>query len=276
LAPADKKLYALRDVTATVDSMPLIASSIMGKKLAADDDCIVLDVKTGSGSFMKSVEESRALAKLMVEIGKRAGKRISALITDMDRPLGYAVGNSLEVIEAIETLRGGGPADLLELSLALSAQILYLAERGSLAQCRAMAERALSSGEALRTFEKMVQAQGGDVAYVQDPTRFALSPCRREVKAAASGYITRVNTEQYGLASLLLGAGRNTKEDKIDLGAGYVLCKKTGDAVKKGETLAVMYAASEERLDSAERVLLQATEIGGELPRPRPLIFETV
>jgi pyrimidine-nucleoside phosphorylase len=194
----------------------------------------------------------------------------------MDRPLCYAVGNSLEVIEAIETLRGGGPADLLELSLALSAQILYLAERGSLAQCRAMAERALSSGEALRTFEKMVQAQGGDVAYVQDPTRFALSPFRREVKAAASGYITRVNTEQYGLASLLLGAGRNTKEDEIDLGAGYVLCKKTGDAVKKGETLAVMYAASEERLDSAERVLLQATEIGGELPRPRPLIFETV
>ena len=276
LAPADRLLYALRDVTATVDSMPLIASSIMGKKLAADDDCIVLDVKTGSGSFMKSVEESRALAKLMVEIGKRAGKRISALITDMDRPLGYAVGNSLEVIEAIETLRGGGPADLLELSLALSAQILYLAERGSLAECRAMAERALSSGEALRTFEKMVQAQGGDVTYVQEPTRFALSSCRREVKAAASGYITRVNTEQYGLASLLLGAGRNTKEDEIDLGAGYVLCKKTGDAVKKGETLAVMYAASEERLDSAERVLLQATEIGDDKPSPRPLIFETV
>ena len=276
LAPADKKLYALRDVTATVDSMPLIASSIMGKKLAADDDCIVLDVKTGSGSFMKSVEDSRTLAKLMVAIGKRAGKRISALITDMDRPLGYAVGNSLEVVEAIETLQGKGPEDLLELSLALAAQILFLADKGTLEECRAMAQDAITSGRALETFARMVEAQGGNAEYIYHPENFAKAPYVREVKVEKDGYIAAVNTEQYGLASLLLGAGRNTKEDKIDLSAGYLLKKKTGDAVKAGDTLAVLYASREELFDAAERTLLNATTITAEAPEKRPLIFETI
>lgn len=276
LAPADKKLYALRDVTATVDSMPLIASSIMGKKLAADDDCIVLDVKTGSGSFMKSVEDSRTLAKLMVAIGKRAGKRISALITDMDRPLGYAVGNSLEVVEAIETLQGKGPEDLLELSLALAAQILFLADKGTLEECRAMAQDAITSGRALETFARMVEAQGGNADFIYHPENFAKAPYTREVKVTESGYIAAVNTEQYGLASLLLGAGRNTKEDKIDLSAGYLLKKKTGDAVKAGDTLAILYASREELFDAAERTLLNATTITADAPEKRPLIFETI
>ena len=276
LAPADKKLYALRDVTATVDSMPLIASSIMGKKLAADDDCIVLDVKTGSGSFMKSVEDSRTLAKLMVAIGKRAGKRISALITDMDRPLGYAVGNSLEVVEAIETLQGKGPEDLLELSLALAAQILFLADKGTLEECRAMAQDAITSGKALDTFARMVAAQGGNADFIYHPENFAKAPYVREVKVEKDGYIAAVNTEQYGLASLLLGAGRNTKEDVIDLSAGYLLEKKTGDAVKAGDTLAVLYASREELFDAAERTLLNATTITAEAPEKRPLIFEVV
>ena len=276
LAPADKKLYALRDVTATVDSMPLIASSIMGKKLAADDDCIVLDVKTGSGSFMKSVEDSRTLAKLMVAIGKRAGKRISALITDMDRPLGYAVGNSLEVVEAIETLQGKGPEDLLELSLALTAQILFLADKGTLEECRAMAQDAITSGRALETFARMVEAQGGNAEYIYHPENFAKAPYVREVKVDKDGYIAAVNTEKYGLASLLLGAGRNTKEDEIDLSAGYLLKKKTGDAVKAGDTLAVLYASREELFAAAERTLLNATTITAEAPEKRPLIFETI
>ena len=276
LAPADKMLYALRDVTATVDSMPLIASSIMGKKLAADDDCIVLDVKTGSGSFMKDLEDSRTLAKLMVAIGKRAGKRISALITDMDRPLGYAVGNSLEVVEAIEALQGKGPEDLVELSLALASQILFLADKGTLEECRALAQDAITSGKALDTFARMVKAQGGDPDYIYHPEKFATAPYSREVKVTDSGYIASVDTEKYGLASLLLGAGRNTKEDEIDLSAGYMIQKKTGDYVNAGDTLAVLYTSNEALLDAAERTLLNATTITAEAPEKRPLIFETI
>ena len=276
LAPADKMLYALRDVTATVDSMPLIASSIMGKKLAADDDCIVLDVKTGSGSFMKDLEDSRTLAKLMVAIGKRAGKRISALITDMDRPLGYAVGNSLEVVEAIEALQGKGPKDLVELSLALASQILFLADKGTLEECRAIAQDAITSGKALDTFAQMVKAQGGDPEYIYHPEKFATAPYSREVKVTQSGYIASVDTEKYGLASLLLGAGRNTKEDEIDLSAGYMIQKKTGDYVNAGDTLAVLYTSNEALLDAAERTLLSATTITAEAPEKRPLIFETI
>ena len=276
LAPADKMLYALRDVTATVDSMPLIASSIMGKKLAADDDCIVLDVKTGSGSFMKELEDSRTLAKLMVAIGKRAGKRISALITDMDRPLGYAVGNSLEVVEAIEALQGKGPEDLVELSLALASQILFLADKGTIEECRALAQDAITSGKALDTFAKMVEAQGGDPEYIYHPEKFATAPYSREVKVTQSGYIASVDTEKYGLASLLLGAGRNTKEDEIDLTAGYMIQKKTGDAVKAGDTLAVLYTSNASLLDAAERTLLGATTITAEAPEKRPLIFEVI
>lgn len=276
LAPADKKLYALRDVTATVDSIPLIASSIMGKKLAADDDCIVLDVKTGSGAFMKSEAESYALAEAMVDIGKRAGKRTRALITDMDRPLGLAIGNTLEVVEAIETLRGRGPADLTELSVALATHILVLAEKGDAPTCEAAVRRVLSDGTALDTFAAMVKAQGGDPAWVYDTSLFPVAPYRRVVTADADGYIAAVDCEGYGTASLLLGAGRTRKEDVIDPTAGILLHAKTGDAVTAGQPIATLYTSEEGRLDAAEATLRAATILGGDKPAPRPLIFGVV
>ena len=276
LAPADKLLYALRDVTATVDSLPLIVSSIMGKKLAADDDCIVLDVKTGSGSFMKTPEASRNLAEWMVEIGKRAGKRMRALITDMDRPLGYAIGNSLEVVEAIQTLKGNGPEDLTELCIALAAHILCLAEKGSYAECEEMVKNALADGSGLRMFADMVAAQGGDKEWILHPENFPKAKYSHEVKAKEDGYIVGVDTESYGVASLLLGAGRNTKEDVIDPTAGIVLCKKTGDFVKKGETLAVLYSGKESGFAASEERLLQATKLGDEAIEKAPLILDIV
>lgn len=274
LAPADKLLYALRDVTATVDSLPLIASSIMGKKLAADDDCIVLDVKTGSGAFMKTIDDSRALADSMVDIGKRAGKRICALITDMDRPLGCAVGNSLEVIEAIKTLQGKGPEDLTELCVALSVWMLHLADRGTLAECEAMVREAIASGAAFKRLVNMVSSQGGDPSYILHPERFPSARFQRTVTAPCDGYISSVDTEQYGVASLLLGAGRSKKEDEIDLSAGFYLHAKTGDRVQKGDALVTLYTSRKELLDSAEQTILDATHFSGNAPEKRPLIFE--
>lgn len=276
LAPADKLLYALRDVTATVDSLPLIASSIMGKKLAADDDCIVLDVKTGSGSFMKSVEDSVALARIMVDIGRRAGKRISALITDMDRPLGNTVGNTLEVVEAIETLRGNGPEDLTELCVALATKMLVLAEKGDEATCRENVLRVIASGEALQKLADMVEAQGGDRVWVTDPSRFPKAAHTHCVRAPRSGFITRVNAEEYGRAALLLGAGRNTKEDVIDHTAGLRLIAKTGDYVKEGDVMVELFASDPSLFASASVVLKNATEIGDRAPASRPLIFDVI
>ena len=276
LAPADKLLYALRDVTATVDSLPLIVSSIMGKKLAADDDCIVLDVKTGSGSFMKTLEKSRELAEWMVEIGKRAGKRMRALITDMDIPLGYAIGNSLEVVEAIQTLKGKGPKDLTELCIALSAHILELAEKGSYAECVSMVREAITSGSALQTFADAVAAQGGNSEWILNPELFPKAKYSHLVLAPESGYITNVNTEGYGVASLLLGAGRNTKEDEIDFSAGIYLHAKTGDYVEKGAPIATMYANKQELFVSAEKKLLSSTTIGQNKPEPQPLVLDVV
>ena len=276
LAPADKLLYALRDVTATVDSLPLIVSSIMGKKLAADDDCIVLDVKTGSGSFMKTLKESKNLASWMVEIGKRAGKRMRALITDMDRPLGYAIGNSLEVIEAIETLKGNGPADLTELCIALAAHILCLAEKGSYAECEKMAKEAIENRSGLQMFADMVAAQGGNADWILQPENFPKAAYSYEVKAREDGYIIGVDTESYGVASLLLGAGRNTKEDVIDPTAGIMLCKKTGDFVKKGEVLAILYSGKQSGFAASEARLLQATKLGDTAPEKAPLVLDVV
>ena len=276
LAPADKLLYALRDVTATVDSLPLIASSIMSKKLAADDDCIVLDVKTGSGAFMKSEADSRALAEVMVGIGKRAGKRTRALITDMDRPLGRAIGNSLEVIEAIETLCGEGPEDLCELCVALATHMLVISDRGDEATCEASVRRVMTDGTALGTLAAMVQAQGGDPDWIYHPEKFPRAPFSREVKAPRSGYITHVDCEGYGVSALLLGAGRNTKADTIDPTAGILLAAKTGDHVTEGQTLATLYASKEALLDAAAARLLAATEIGDEEPAARPLIVSVV
>ena len=276
LAPADKKLYALRDVTATVDSMPLIASSIMGKKLAADDDCIVLDVKTGSGAFMKSVDESRELARLMVEIGKRAGKRMLALITDMDRPLGRAIGNTVEVVEAIETLRGEGPDDLTALCVALATNMLYLADKGDMATCERLVRESIASGAALRVLARMVEAQGGDADTVVHPERLACAPFARTVVAPRDGYITHVDTEGYGTAALLLGAGRKAMEDTIDPTAGIILAAKTGDAVRKGEPIATLYASDEVLFDAAAQRLLDATVIGDERPADVPLVLERI
>lgn len=276
LAPADKLLYALRDVTATVDSLPLIVSSIMSKKLAADDDCVVLDVKTGSGSFMKTRAQSRELAEWMVAIGKAAGKRMRALITDMDRPLGYNIGNSLEVIEAINTLKGNGPEDLTELSVALASHMLVISDRGSYEECEKNVRRVIENGDALKTFANMVEAQGGNKEWILNPELFPEAPYSLEVKSDKSGYITGVNTEGYGVASLLLGAGRNTMADKIDFAAGIKLIKKTGDKVEKGDVIAVLYTSDDKRFASAERTLKEATFIGNTAPEIEPLILDIV
>ncbi len=276
-APADKKLYALRDVTATVDSMPLIVSSIMGKKLAANDDCIVLDVKCGSGSFMKTEQDAWKLAQLMVSVGKRAGKKVRALVTNMDRPLGLAVGNSLEVCEAIETLNGGGPEDFRQLCVELSANMLELAGKGSLDECRAMAEDALASGKALDTLAKMVELQGGDKRWIYEPERFPKAKYSLEVRAPEKGYIHHVDTEKYGAVSLLLGAGRSTKEDKIDNTAGFVLAKKTGEMALKGELIATLYTTEKkEALEKAAELMLESTGFWKEAPEEKPLILGVV
>ena len=276
LAPADKKLYALRDVTATVDSIPLIAVSIMSKKLAAGSDCILLDVKTGSGAFMKSVEESVALAQEMVSIGEHAGRKTVALITDMDVPLGYAVGNSLEVIEAVDTLRGQGPEDLTEVCKKLSANMVCLAGRGTLKECGRMVDEAIESGRALERLTAMVEAQGGDSSVIKDTDLFLKAPYTHEVKAKESGYMVSMDTESCGIASSMLGAGRETKDSTIDFSAGIVLKKKVGDLVKAGDTLAVMYASEKERFQTAEERYQRAVKIGDRKPEVKPLIYARV
>lgn len=276
LTPADKKLYALRDVTATVDSMPLIAASIMGKKLAVGDDCIVLDVKTGSGSFMKSVEDSVALARLMVDIGKNAGKKIVALITDMDRPLGYAIGNSLEVIEAVDTLKGHGPEDFTEVCTYLAAHMLSLAGKGSVDDCKKLVAQSIADGSALEKFKEMVKAQGGNVKLIEDTANFKRAKYSHKVLSSKRGYICKADTEAYGLASLALGAGRNALGDKIDYSAGIILKKKTGDFVGEGEEIATLYSNDKSAFERAEKLLVSATEIKDNKPEEEPLIYCTV
>lgn len=276
LAPADKKLYALRDVTATVDSIPLIAVSIMSKKLAAGSDCILLDVKTGSGAFMKSVEESVALAQEMVSIGEHAGRKTVALITDMDVPLGYAVGNSLEVIEAVDTLRGQGPEDLTEVCKKLAANMVCLAGRGTLKESGRMVDEAIESGRALERLTAMVEAQGGDSSVIKDTDLFLKAPYTHEVKAKESGYMVSMDTESCGIASSMLGAGRETKDSTIDFSAGIVLKKKVGDLVKAGDTLAVMYASEKERFQTAEERYQRAVKIGDRKPEVKPRIYARV
>jgi pyrimidine-nucleoside phosphorylase len=225
---------------------------------------------------MKTVEDSRNLASWMVEIGKRAGKRMRALITDMDRPLGYAIGNSLEVIEAIETLKGNGPADLTELCIALAAHILCLAEKGDYETCEKMAKEAIENRSGLQMFADMVAAQGGNADWILHPENFPKAEFSYEVKAREDGYIIGVDTESYGVASLLLGAGRNTKEDVIDPTAGIMLCKKTGDFVKAGETLAILYSGKQTGFAASEERLLQATKLGKTAPENAPLILDVV
>ncbi len=276
IAPADKKIYALRDVTATVESLPLIASSIMSKKLAAGSDAILLDVKTGSGAFLKTLEGSVALAQEMVEIGVRNGRRMAALVTDMDTPLGHAVGNALEVAESVAVLKGHGPADLTELCLLLAAEMLVLAGKGSLETCRKLAGDAVSTGRAFEKLRVMAMAQGGDVSVLDDPGRFPKAPVIQEVRAARDGWVTRIQTEQCGIASVVLGAGRERKEDPIDPSAGLMLVKKVGDRVQQGETLAWMHTACPEKLPEAEVLLAGAYELGEAPPPPHKLVYARI
>lgn len=277
LAPADKKLYALRDVTATVDSIPLIAASIMSKKLAAGSDCILLDVKTGSGAFMKSLEDSIKLAEKMVSIGTKAGRKIAALITNMDIPLGHAIGNSLEVIEAVDVLNGKGPEDLAQVSFELAANMLYLAEKGTLEECRSKVQEAVNSGAALSKLKDMVLAQGGDVSVIEDTNNFKKAEYYYDVVAPHSGIITHINTEEVGVASVALGAGRETKESAIDYQAGIVLRKKTGEQVQVGDVLATLYSSSFEMIQAGEKLFLESYTIDPEgKENVEPLIYARV
>lgn len=276
ITPADKKIYALRDVTATVDCISLIASSIMSKKIAAGADCIILDVKTGSGAFMKTPEEAAELAHEMVEIGKRAGKRCAALVTDMSVPLGRAVGNSLEVAEAVQVLRQGGPDDLRILSLRLASELLALAGNGSRVECADMAREALDSGAAFHKFRAMVKAQGGDVSVIENTDRFPKAQVIRTLEAGCDGYILDMDTAAIGETSVMLGAGRETKESVIDPSAGVLIFKKTGDRVKKGEAIAELRTAEEPRADAAEKRYLSALSFGNVPPVPRKLIYSRI
>lgn len=276
LAPADKKLYALRDVTATVDKKELIAASILGKKLAEGIDCLVLDVKCGSGAFMKTEADARELASLMVRIARRYNKKVTALVTDMDAPLGNAIGNSIEVIEAIDCLRGRAPDDYTELTYELAARMLYLAGGGSLEDCRTQCERAVESGDALRKFREMVGAQGGNTAWIDDPELFPRAPFSRIVRARQDGFIGHMDAEGYGTAALLLGAGRQKKEDPVDHSAGIRILKKTGDEVSEGDGIAVMFASDEALFAGAERLISRSVRYAPDPPAPRSLVLGVI
>lgn len=276
LAPADKKLYALRDVTATVESIPLIASSIMSKKLAAGSKGIVLDVKTGSGAFMKTVEESENLAKEMVAIGKSAGRSVTAVITNMDIPLGDSVGNSLEVIEAIKTLKGEGESDLTEVCLTLAAQMLSMVTGEDEKTCYSMAKGAIDNGLAINKLREMISAQGGNANVVDDYSLFKQPKYTAEIFSECDGYIEHTDAEKIGIASVILGAGREKKGDQIDPSAGIVLKKKTGDYVKKGEPLAVFYTDDEGKIEGAKQEFFDAFTFGNERTQSQKLIYKII
>lgn len=277
LAPADKLLYALRDVTATVDSIPLIAASVMSKKLAAGSDKIVLDVTTGSGAFMKNTRDAKKLAKHMVAIGNHAGKETVAILTGMEEPLGFAIGNNMEVKEAIEVLKGDGPEDVKEVSVALAGMMLSLGlENVSLSQGKRMAKKALSSGQAFEKFKEMVQAQGGDIRYVEHPEFFERDAFEGEVLAAEDGFLSGMDTEKIGVAAGLLGAGRETKDSVIDMSAGIYLKKKIGDTVKKGEPIAICYAGTKEKLNRGMAMFESSIRYSKEAPRIPKLIVDII
>ncbi len=277
LCPADKKLYALRDVTGTVSSQPLMVSSILSKKLAANADVIVLDVKTGSGAFMHTQEQAEALAARMVQVGRAAGKQVVALVSDMDEPLGRAVGNALEVAEAVRTLRGEGPEDLMQLCVALGSEILAA---GGLADSPEQAERmlreAVSSGRALEKFEQFVTAQGGDAAAVRDLSLLPSAPVQLAVPAQQDGWLEHIDALGVGNICLSLGGGRATKESEIDLSVGVVLNKKVGDRVAAGESLAVIHAADEQSAQKAAEALRECCRIGQSEPARAPFIKAVV
>lgn len=273
MVPADKKIYALRDVTATVESIPLIAASVMSKKVAAGADIIILDVKCGSGAFMKRSEQAEDLARIMVGIGEKMGKKVGALITGMDRPLGYAVGNALEVKESIDVLKGKGSQDVRDLCLNLAGAVLYLAGKSTdLKQGMELAEVHLNDGSALHTFREFIIAQGGNPEVINDEKLLPEAQFRFSLIADRNGYINEMDTESIGIAAMKLGAGRERKEDMIDPAVGIVFHKKTGDWVHKGETIAMIHANDEDRADEGMAVLEKSILYGDEKPKTKPLI----
>jgi len=275
LAPADGKMYALRDVTGTVPSMPLIASSIMSKKIAAGAQAIVLDVKTGLGAFMETLEDARVLADLMVDIGRLAGRKTVALLSDMNQPLGSAVGNALEMVEAIELLRGRAPQDYYEHCLHVAAHVLVLGQRAKdLDEGRTMAQKSIDDGNALETLRVLVQAQGGDVSYVDDVTRFERASLIEEVKSPRSGFISQVHARIVGEASVALGAGRAKKGDPIDHAVGFLIHKKVGDKIEAGEVLFEIHANDGKKLAEARTNVLSAYQFSDEFVPPLPLFYE--
>lgn len=276
LAPADKKIYALRDVTATVDKIPLIASSIMSKKLAAGSDGIVLDVKCGSGAFIKNIDEAIELAKLMVNIAENANRKCVALITDMDIPLGKNIGNSLEVIEAINVLKGNGPEDLKHECITLATEMLFISGKGSYEECENKVKEVLSNGKALEKFVEMVEIQSGDIRYIHNPEMFEKAKYIYEIKADIKGYITKMNSEKVGVASLILGAGRKTIDTKIDYSAGIIIEAKVGDFVNNGDTLAVLLTNDKDAIEEAEKMYRDAVEISSEKIEKRNQVLARV
>ncbi|WP_257459727.1 thymidine phosphorylase [Archangium lipolyticum] len=275
IAPADKKLYALRDVTATVDCIPLIASSIMSKKLAEGIDALVLDVKVGSGAFMKKVEDARTLARTMIGIGAEMGRKVTALLTDMDQPLGRAVGNALEVVEAVEMLRGRAPEDYTEVTLALTAEMLVLGRKAaSIDEARQKLARAIQDGSAVRKLKEIVQAQGGDPRAIDD---YGLLPRARstvDVLASQGGFVTAIDTEAVGMAAVVLGAGRQRVDSIIDPAVGFTLLRKVGEPVKAGEPLVRIHFNEEGPVKEVKERLLAAYHFGPQAPAPRPLVVE--
>ena len=276
LAPADKKLYALRDVTATVDSIPLITSSIMGKKLPSGAQSIVLDVKCGSGAFVKTPKDAEALASSMVRIGRMCGRKTAALITNMDIPLGYSIGNILEVKEAIETLRGNGPQDLAEICISLAAAMASLSTSIPFEVAKEEARNALNCGRALQKFKEWISMQGGDATLIDNTDLFPNSSFEYKITARQNGYISGMNAETIGISAMELGAGRKTKEDEIDYTAGIILNKKTGDKVSEGDVLATLFTNDESSIKEAEKLFLSSISFANGAPEKKELIFKTI
>jgi pyrimidine-nucleoside phosphorylase/thymidine phosphorylase len=278
IAPADRKLYALRDVTGTVESPYIICASIMSKKLAEGTDALVLDVKTGSGAFMKKEDDAVFLAELMVETGERMGKKMVALITDMNQPLGHMVGNALEVQECIEVLQGGGPADLRDLCLELAAWMFYLGGTvKSVEQGKDLAGQIIASGKAFQRFRQMVELQGGDISAIDDPARLPSADHRVAVPSPAAGYVAAIACEQVGTACVILGGGRERKEDSVDPAVGIVIHKKIGDKVSAGESLCTIHCHSDEQASRAKKLLLESYTITASAPtRKTPLIHRVI
>ena len=276
LAPADKKLYALRDVTGTVDSIPLIASSVMSKKLASGAQAILLDVKVGSGAFMKNIEDARELAKAMVDIGKENGRSVKAILTDMDRPLGHAIGNALEIREVINTLKGHGPEDLTHECIIMAAHMLVLSRMCDYETALNRVQQVLDSGAALERLRLMIEAQGGDSRVIDDDRVLTIGKFTYDVTSPQDGYITRMNTERCGIASVMLGAGRTVKDGPIDYSAGIVMHKKTGDSVTVGESIATLYASDESLFTNAAQTYLAAITIGNTVPKVVDTILDIV